>query len=515
MKKLFTLIELIVVIVVIGILAIIVIPQIATWQKEAKDARLIADIRNTQTAVDMYYSKNGRYPSTVNKTFVNKPIDWEETVPNYLRKKPTIENDNAFYIDPNGTVVLNKGSQAEFLRWLRESPFIVTNPADENYKGINPPKGSVLHNFNLKTDKFETHDNRVIVKSFTSAMVADSLLETYQATADEVYLSRASEVGKFLSSMIQQKTFYGKPISTITPQLSLSGGNWVKGDGEFYLQDMAITAHILIELGELTGDEEFTNKGKDLLDSLIIFQEFVKGSEEFPELSGALPFFLVNQGSSVIVAWSKFPLDIASFVYDAGQSGYTLLGYEKYKTFKDDYFDFVERSFDSLDGISPEGYPYEYIYTEGIGNVYGVNIDQSNGDKMSPSEPFTTDQFFYVALGLMKQDSKSAKEVFQKATALKDGSMFWGQYNPDGTKGSIYHETFNTAAYIEMAKYYGIDDVDRLEESLLTHMLKGENPSIHASWAWSPNEHIVEDLVSAYAPKSLVYQPSLQSYNRK
>lgn len=60
----FNLIELIIVIAIIGILASIVIPNISDFSIKAKDTRRMADIRNVQTAVDMYYAKNnGEYPT--------------------------------------------------------------------------------------------------------------------------------------------------------------------------------------------------------------------------------------------------------------------------------------------------------------------------------------------------------------------------------------------------------------------------------------------------------------------
>lgn len=50
----FTLIELIVVIAVLGILAAIVIPNISNFQNKARETQLTADVRNLQTALDMY-----------------------------------------------------------------------------------------------------------------------------------------------------------------------------------------------------------------------------------------------------------------------------------------------------------------------------------------------------------------------------------------------------------------------------------------------------------------------------
>lgn len=53
----FTLIELIVVIAVLGILAAIIVPNISSFTDEARDVQLTADVRNVQTAVDMYRVK--------------------------------------------------------------------------------------------------------------------------------------------------------------------------------------------------------------------------------------------------------------------------------------------------------------------------------------------------------------------------------------------------------------------------------------------------------------------------
>lgn len=53
-KSNFTLIELIVVIVVLGILAAIVLPNIQSFRKKASNTAKVADLRNIQTAVDMY-----------------------------------------------------------------------------------------------------------------------------------------------------------------------------------------------------------------------------------------------------------------------------------------------------------------------------------------------------------------------------------------------------------------------------------------------------------------------------
>ena len=58
----FTLIELLVVIAIIAILASIALLSLAPAQKAGRDARRISDLRQVQTALELYYAKNGNYP---------------------------------------------------------------------------------------------------------------------------------------------------------------------------------------------------------------------------------------------------------------------------------------------------------------------------------------------------------------------------------------------------------------------------------------------------------------------
>ncbi len=65
-KKGFTLIELLVVIAIIAILASIALFSLAPAQKAGKDARRIADLRQVQSLLQLYYNKCGFYPNGVN-----------------------------------------------------------------------------------------------------------------------------------------------------------------------------------------------------------------------------------------------------------------------------------------------------------------------------------------------------------------------------------------------------------------------------------------------------------------
>lgn len=61
-SKGFTLIELLVVISIIGLLASVVLVSLNSARIKARDARRLADMKQMQTALGLYYQNNDRYP---------------------------------------------------------------------------------------------------------------------------------------------------------------------------------------------------------------------------------------------------------------------------------------------------------------------------------------------------------------------------------------------------------------------------------------------------------------------
>jgi prepilin-type N-terminal cleavage/methylation domain-containing protein len=62
-KQGFTLIEILIVVAIIGLLASIVLVGLGAFRTRGRDARRIADLRETQNALELYYTKNQRYPA--------------------------------------------------------------------------------------------------------------------------------------------------------------------------------------------------------------------------------------------------------------------------------------------------------------------------------------------------------------------------------------------------------------------------------------------------------------------
>jgi len=64
----FTLIELLVVIAIIGLLSTLSILALNTARARARDTKRVADVKQMQTALEMYYNDTGKYPIDASMT---------------------------------------------------------------------------------------------------------------------------------------------------------------------------------------------------------------------------------------------------------------------------------------------------------------------------------------------------------------------------------------------------------------------------------------------------------------
>lgn len=61
-KKGFTLIELLVVIAIIGLLSTLAVVALGSAREKARDSKRLADLKQVQTALELYYTDNNAYP---------------------------------------------------------------------------------------------------------------------------------------------------------------------------------------------------------------------------------------------------------------------------------------------------------------------------------------------------------------------------------------------------------------------------------------------------------------------
>lgn len=63
-KKGFTLIELLVVVAIIGLLSTLSVVALGSARKKANDSKRLLDIKQVQTALELYYTDNNAYPTS-------------------------------------------------------------------------------------------------------------------------------------------------------------------------------------------------------------------------------------------------------------------------------------------------------------------------------------------------------------------------------------------------------------------------------------------------------------------
>lgn len=64
-QKGFTLIELLVVIAIIGILSSVVLASLNTARQKSRDAKRVADVKQLQIALELYFDDNRNYPTSL------------------------------------------------------------------------------------------------------------------------------------------------------------------------------------------------------------------------------------------------------------------------------------------------------------------------------------------------------------------------------------------------------------------------------------------------------------------
>ncbi len=112
-KSGFTLIELLVVVAIIGLLSTLSILALNSARARARDAKRVADVKQIQTALEMYYNDTGNYPVTAS-VVAGSPIYSANGT--YIRAIPTpptpVDGASCPALQPNYTYVYTASTGA-------------------------------------------------------------------------------------------------------------------------------------------------------------------------------------------------------------------------------------------------------------------------------------------------------------------------------------------------------------------------------------------------------------------
>lgn len=132
-KKGFTLIEILIVVAIIGILASVVVVGLGPAQKRGRDARRVSDLRSVQTALELYYGKNGQYPTSGISSWTDFAgvLTSAGIGTNQIPRDPTTSRSYVYRVDAAGTTYV-LGAQLED---------ITGNVINSSYTGSLPDTG--------------------------------------------------------------------------------------------------------------------------------------------------------------------------------------------------------------------------------------------------------------------------------------------------------------------------------------------------------------------------------------
>jgi len=88
-NKGFTLIELLVVIAIIGLLSTLAVVSLNNARAKSRDARRVSDIKNIQTALELYFNDCGGYPTALGSSIASPATCGNTTYMSTVPSNPT------------------------------------------------------------------------------------------------------------------------------------------------------------------------------------------------------------------------------------------------------------------------------------------------------------------------------------------------------------------------------------------------------------------------------------------
>ena len=165
MKKGFTLIELLVVISIISLLSSIVLASVNNVRSKARDTVRISNLKQIQTAIELYYSSSGHYPTPGDSISAGTQSDaacwqgnsnWISDGTNfnwsigYLPSQPHDPIDNCVWPCGNGGATAGTAGTYEY--WSNGSRYLLaarfentSNPARAGVTGVIDPRTGLTY----------------------------------------------------------------------------------------------------------------------------------------------------------------------------------------------------------------------------------------------------------------------------------------------------------------------------------------------------------------------------------
>jgi len=121
-KSGFTVVEILVVISIIGLLSATILVGLGGLRAKGRDSRRILDLRQVQTSLELYFSKEGNYPMNVTDwSDLERQLQYEEIGVSRIARDPSNSSQEYFYGSTGNKYVLGAYLEEESSRLLNDS----------------------------------------------------------------------------------------------------------------------------------------------------------------------------------------------------------------------------------------------------------------------------------------------------------------------------------------------------------------------------------------------------------
>lgn len=404
------------------------------------------------------------------------------------------------------------------LEWVLKSKMVVENPNDALYNGTLPPTGGVFLVFDVNKSEFNW---RIHVPSAAEyvRLAADLAGLGYQ----QAVMSRLKLVSDFLLASTARVNLTVGAMTVVAPVwLHKEQAGWVPIIDESYARDNLNVAQALLQAYRVTKSEGYASRAKELLNTVVLLQSLEEEKVQSGELpgwiSGSLPWLMFNYGASLThgVTFTDLDLSLTDVAWGAFTLGYNIFGDDQYLRSRDEYFDFLLRTYHRSENVSQ--YPYQFISERAGGGLQFANMNAVEKE-WGPTQPFTMDMAFYQVIGLLMNENQTIKtlgESFLDRLSLLQ-SEFWfddSYYPATGQPVGYGNATIATSQYLAALNLEGNNTAEEQIKDSIFHFQLNDSTDFgkaiyDGGWEWSPGSGLVESMATIVTIHSLIINSSL------
>jgi hypothetical protein len=403
------------------------------------------------------------------------------------------------------------------LEWVTKSKIIVDNPSDPLYNNTFPPKGGVYFVY----DRNKSQLGKTIHVPAAAEYVR-LCSDLYLGGYEPVVIDRLRIVADFLLASTTKINLDATALTVVaTIWQYTQGKGWNPAIEEYYTRDILNVAQALIQAYQVTKNEGYASKAKELLNTAVSLQTMMEKKilqGELPDwTAGAFPWIIYNYegGSNYDATIKDLDLTLTDVAWGALTLGYNQDGNNQYLQCRDKYFGFVLTAYQTDQNVIR--YPYQFISNRASPTLYFANYDAVSKE-WGPLDPFTTDSAFYQITGLLENENATIKALGDKflneISLLQQGAFFEDSYYTNGEPVGYGQAIIATGQLLTILKLKQNQtgqnqNINAIFSLQLYDTTNADTTIYNGAWDWSPSSTLVESMATIIVIHSLIITPEM------